>query len=99
MGMAIMEWPNGCKYEGHFQQNKKHGEGTFWWADGRSYRGQWFEGKAHGQGVSVSADGQEVPRTWEHGEQVSATPQVAVVPQADAIHQAVVKPGAAPQAR
>lgn len=34
-------------YEGQFQDNKFHGQGTYTWADGRVYKGEFKEGRLH----------------------------------------------------
>jgi len=34
-------WGNGCLYEGEFERNDMHGEGSYAWSDGRMYSGQW----------------------------------------------------------
>ncbi len=33
-GQGIQEWPDGCKYEGDFVNNLKHGTGVFTWPNG-----------------------------------------------------------------
>jgi hypothetical protein len=39
-GEGVESWPNGSKYRGQFQANKRHGQGTFIWPDGRQYIGK-----------------------------------------------------------
>ena len=34
-------WTDGRKYEGGYQDDKKHGHGVFFWPDGAKYDGQW----------------------------------------------------------
>ena len=34
-GYGIVEWSDGSKYEGHWYEDNKNGEGTYKWADGR----------------------------------------------------------------
>lgn len=44
-GNGITIWLDNRKYEGNYQDDKKHGFGTFTWADGRQYKGEWRNGK------------------------------------------------------
>lgn len=44
-GKGEFSWPDGRKYRGYYQEDKKHGFGEFEWPDGRKYNGQWHEGK------------------------------------------------------
>lgn len=43
-------WPDGSKYEGEFQEGKKHGPGRFRWADGSSYQGEFRNNNIEGYG-------------------------------------------------
>ena len=36
-GYGIQLWPDGAKYEGHWNDNKAEGKGTFWHAEGDVY--------------------------------------------------------------
>jgi hypothetical protein len=53
-----MSYNNGNSYKGDYQNDLKHGDGTFIWADnGAVYKGSWFEGKTHGLGHEKKANG------------------------------------------
>ena len=51
-GFTTKEWSDGDKYEGHFEDGKKHGEGTFTWSNGNCYVGNWIADMKHGYGVT-----------------------------------------------
>ena len=38
-------WADGSKYEGHYKEGKKHGQGTYIWSDGSKYIGNWDENR------------------------------------------------------
>ena len=38
------------RYEGEFQEGKKHGVGHYRWKDGATYAGEWKGNKSHGVG-------------------------------------------------
>ena len=46
-----MNMPNGDKYEGQFQENKKNGKGIFIWINGDKYEGEWVSDMRFGKGV------------------------------------------------
>jgi hypothetical protein len=62
-----LEWPDGRKYEGEYEEDKKHGFGTFIWADGRKYIGNWSKGKQHGKGEYYMANGEKKIGEWIDG--------------------------------
>ena len=37
-------WKDGRKYEGFYENNKKHGKGVYTYSDGSMYKGDWVEG-------------------------------------------------------
>ncbi len=51
-GFGIQIYKNGDKYEGMWEQNKRHGQGTYWKHIGgklkREYTGDWVEDERHG---------------------------------------------------
>lgn len=55
-GAGLLRCTNST-YEGEFQQDNKHGQGTLLWHDGRRYRGQFEHGKFHGTAMMTWPDG------------------------------------------
>jgi len=58
-------YANGDKYEGEWENNLKHGEGTYIWANGDKYEGEWKDGKKHGDGTYTWADGGKYIGEWK----------------------------------
>ena len=52
-GQGVYTWPDGRKYEGAYENDKKAGFGIYTWADGRKYEGFWAKGKQHGSGQFI----------------------------------------------
>ena len=50
-GRGTYKWPDGRKFEGNYENDRKEGHGVYTWPDGRVYDGQWHAGKQHGEGV------------------------------------------------
>ena len=40
-GLGRTLWLDGRAYIGEYNEDKKHGKGTFEWNDGRKYIGEW----------------------------------------------------------
>jgi len=55
-GRGIMTYPNGCRYNGCFVNDKRHGFGKCWYPNGCVYTGFWLDGKRDGVGKMVYAD-------------------------------------------
>lgn len=53
-----------------YEDDKKHGYGTFIWADGRKYIGEWKKGKQHGKGTFIKTNGQSRDGEWIDGRRV-----------------------------
>ena len=67
-GYGVYTWlQDGRKYEGHYKNDKKHGQGIYTWADGRKYDGQWQNGKQHGHGKYISKEGKQRQGIWKNG--------------------------------
>ena len=49
-GEGVYIYPDGTRYEGHFEGGKKQGSGVLKFADGRYYDGDFHNGKRHGYG-------------------------------------------------
>jgi len=50
-------YENGDKYVGDFEENKKHGHGTYDWANGDKYVGEFKKDMQNGLGVYTQSDG------------------------------------------
>lgn len=55
-------------YDGQWQNNQMHGEGTFVGVDGTRYSGAWENNKKHGKGTLFSPDIGFLVGTWVKGE-------------------------------
>lgn len=42
---------NGQKFEGHYENDVKHGKGKLEFADGTAVEAAWVNGKLHGKGI------------------------------------------------
>lgn len=56
-GWQIVEYENGS-YEGHIQNNKRNGKGTYQWKDGNRYEGHWVDDQKEGPGKFVWTTGE-----------------------------------------
>ena len=52
-----MKYTDGSVYQGHWQENNKHGFGTFTYPNGEKYEGTWVRGRKNGTGVYTDAEG------------------------------------------
>jgi len=70
-GFGIQIYKNGDKYEGMWEQNKRHGQGTYWKHIGgklkREYTGDWVEDERHGRGTLFSTNGDRYDGFWVMG--------------------------------
>jgi hypothetical protein len=70
-GKGILKWPDGRKYDGELENDKRHGWGEYIWKDSRRYRGQWKEGKQHGIGFFSAGEGKpERKGEWVEGKRI-----------------------------
>ena len=51
-----MEWSNGRKFRGSWENDLKQGYGILTNADGSTIKGTWFDNKQHGYGIYISAN-------------------------------------------
>ncbi len=72
-GQGVFAYPDGSKYEGHFQDNKFDGRGTFYFANGDKYVGNFKENYPDGIGTRFLKDGSEESGEWKQGEFVGAS--------------------------
>mmetsp|Transcript_10184 Transcript_10184/g.5262 ORF Transcript_10184/g.5262 Transcript_10184/m.5262 type:complete len:133 (+) Transcript_10184:143-541(+) len=56
-GQGSMNWPDGSKYVGEWQEGDEHGQGTLTYPKGSKYVGEWKGGKKHGQGTLTFPNG------------------------------------------
>lgn len=64
MGKGIIQYPDGCKYEGQIYKNYRHGIGRMFKADSSAiYYGEWQAGEKHGHGWQLFE-----PNNWYDGE-------------------------------
>ena len=49
-GEGVFIWPDGRKYIGKFENDKRDGYGEYKFKDGRMYKGNWKNGFQHGEG-------------------------------------------------
>jgi len=66
-GIGTMTWLTGngkmiCK--GQYDNDQKHGIGSFSWPDGRVYHGAWREGQRSGEGTYTTAEGVSKGGIW-----------------------------------
>ena len=55
------------KYEGHFKDGLRDGDGTFTWKNGNVYNGEWKCGLQDGLGALIEANGVASNGYWEDG--------------------------------
>lgn len=65
-----MFWPDGKRYVGEYENDKKHGQGQYTWDNGRKYIGGWNQGKQHGKGYMIE-DGMKKECVFENGRLVN----------------------------
>jgi hypothetical protein len=56
-GHGIMAYPNGCKYEGEWQESNQEGFGIYYYSRGSTYRGYWRNNKKNGLGEFIYYNG------------------------------------------
>lgn len=70
-GFGIQFYNNGNKYEGLWQRDKRHGQGTYWRNEAgklrREYTGDWCEDKKHGRGTFFYKNGDRYDGYWVAG--------------------------------
>jgi hypothetical protein len=64
-GWGKMEFANGLVWEGNYERDLRHGDGTLTWTDtGDCFKGTWFHGGRRGSGVFT--DGKTGEKTQQH---------------------------------
>ena len=56
-GLGVMTYPDGQKYVGRWEDDKRNGQGTLTYPDGREYEGEFKRGERNGQGTLIFPDG------------------------------------------
>ena len=68
-GFGILYSNDGCKYEGYFKDDMKHGPGRLLHIDGYYYEGNFEKGKTNGFGKYVNLDGTMYIGYWKDEKQ------------------------------
>jgi hypothetical protein len=63
---GIQTYASGNKYVGEWQNNKKHGLGTFTFRSGLKYVGEFKSGNVNGQGTATSPNGNKYVGQWKN---------------------------------
>lgn len=66
-GSGILTWPDGRRYEGHFEHGLLQGHACMSWPSGQQYVGEYFADLKHGAGVFTWSDGRRYSGEWQHG--------------------------------
>jgi hypothetical protein len=67
VGINTYTYPDGSKYEGEWQNNKRHGRGIWTRPDGMQFDGEWVNDKPDGQGTLSLPNGQKRIGLWKEG--------------------------------
>jgi hypothetical protein len=67
-GYGTYSWPDGMRYEGYFEKDKKNGFGHLFYPDGRRYEGKFKNNKHHGQATMFFPDGSSKVGIWTNGD-------------------------------
>lgn len=60
-------YEDGSRYEGEWQDEKRHGQGVWTRPDGSVYAGEWKNDKPDGQGTLTRPDGLKYTGSWREG--------------------------------
>ena len=63
---GAITYPNGNKYVGEFQDDKRHGQGTATFPSGDKHVGEFKDGMRHGQGTYTFASGDKYVGEWKN---------------------------------
>ncbi|CAF3467181.1 unnamed protein product [Rotaria socialis] len=67
--VEVIYYPDGSRYEGALEDNKRHGKGSFYRANGEKYIGTWMDDEINGQGVYTWPSGTRYEGNWKDGKQ------------------------------
>jgi hypothetical protein len=65
-GKGIINFPDGKKYEGTFNNHGMDGDGTLNWPNGDKYVGKFGSGRIHGRGILTYNDGGMYEGEWKN---------------------------------
>ena len=69
-GNVIINYRNGDKYEGQWEEGKKNGQGTWTDTNGAMYKGEFLKGEFHGKGTFTSANNERsYEGEWKEGKE------------------------------
>lgn len=63
-----MNWDDGCKYEGDWKDDVRHGKGVFEYTNGDKYDGDWADDIQHGRGTYYFHTGDRYEGSYLLGE-------------------------------
>lgn len=63
--MVVMEFENGDRYDGEWDDDMKNGQGKLTYANGGSYKGKWVDDMRNGYGVNTWRNGDKYAGNWE----------------------------------
>ncbi len=66
-GVGVLEYADGSKYEGNFQNSELTGYGTWYFSNGEKYVGMFHQNYCHGRGIHYKKDGTKTIGIWERG--------------------------------
>ncbi len=66
-GPGILEYDDGSRFEGEWQNGQREGKGTHVSKDGESYEGEWLKDTKHGHGLLQDSTGAEYLGEWING--------------------------------
>eukprot|EP00099_Drosophila_melanogaster_P022124 NP_649520.1 retinophilin [Drosophila melanogaster] len=66
-GIGHLQFADGTRYDGQFQEGLSQGVGCLWFADGAKYEGEFHQGWFHGNGIFWRADGMKYEGEFRGG--------------------------------
>ncbi len=66
-GVGVLEYADGSKYEGNFNNGQLTGFGTWHFDNGEKYVGMFHQNYCHGRGIHYKKDGTKLIGVWERG--------------------------------
>ncbi|TDG48884.1 hypothetical protein AWZ03_004787 [Drosophila navojoa] len=66
-GIGHLQFADGTRYDGQFQEGLSQGLGCLWFPDGAKYEGEFHQGWFHGNGIFWRADGMKYEGEFRGG--------------------------------